>query len=406
MSEQPDIILIVDDDPDTRALLKDQVLAAPNFRVIEAPDGPDALQAIRRQPPDLIILDLVLPGLSGRDMLVALRSQGYRGPLIALAESKTQGSALESFRLGATDYITKPLREAEVLAAVERGLGEVRLRRQRDQLVTRLKGTNQQLERRVKELTTLYDIGQAAAALDNLDTLFRHALESATILTGADLAFLLLRDEKTGQFVLRAGQNLPLGMLDRMGEVIQDSVAEMVLSSRESLALDSEGLKRFATLKGLHAVLYVPLLVQTTVIGVLAVAHNQKSIAFTAHHGQLLRALANYTAMAIISTRLSYMLEQRSNAVKEAYRDLRERDTQRGRHMQMVLAGLHQPLVSLEADLIRLAQTADAKNIKHIRQQLVLLSQRARQLITQVSALGQRQGTAALPARPQTEDET
>jgi DNA-binding response OmpR family regulator len=388
MSEHPDIILIVDDDPETRTLLREQVLISPNFYVLEAKDGPEALQVYWKQPPDLIVLDLGLPGLSGRDMLVALRAQGYRGPLIVLAEG--QKSAVEVFRLGATDYVTRPVREAEMLAAIERGLGEVHLRRQRDSLVMRLQTTNQQLERRVKELTTLDDIGQAAAALDNLDVLFQRALESGSALTGADQAFLLLRDEKTGKFVLRAGQNLPLALLDRMNEVVQDALAEMVLTSGEMLMLDGDGLRRYATFRDMHAVIYVPLTVQKTVIGVIAVANQQTQAAFSAYHAQLLRALANYTSMAIISMRLSYLLEQRSTVMKDAYRELRERDAQRRRHLQMVLAGLHQPLIAIESELTRLAQTADNKNVKQTRERLVLISQRIRQLVTQITALEQR----------------
>jgi DNA-binding response OmpR family regulator len=390
MSEPLDTILIVDDDPETRALLREQVLTGPNFQVLEAKDGPEALRIFRKQLPDLVILDMDLSGLTGRDMLVALRAHGYRGPMIIMAEhDDSPYSAVEVFRLGATDYVTRPIREAEMLSAVERALGEVRLRRQRDALVARLQTANQQLEQRVKELTTLYDVGLASTALDSLDTLFRDVLESASALTGADQAYLMLRDERTSKLVLRSGQNLPLALLDHMGEPIQDSLAEMVLGSHEMLIMSGEDLRRFARNKNLYAVIYVPLMVQTTVIGVIVVANQQTLSAFTAHHGQLLHALASYTSMAIISTRLSYLLEQRSNAIKDVYRELHERDVQRGRHLQMVLAGLHQPLIAIESDLIRLAQTADARNVKQTRQRLVLISQRVRQLVTQISALGQ-----------------
>jgi transcriptional regulator with GAF, ATPase, and Fis domain len=190
--------------------------------------------------------------------------------------------------------------------------------------------------------------------------------------------------------VLRAGQNLPLALLDHMGEPIQDSLAEMVLGSHEMLLMSGEDLRRFASNKSLYAVIYVPLIVQNTVIGVIAVANQQTLVAFNARHGQLLHALASYTSMAIISTRLSYLLEQRSNTMKEVYRELHERDVQRGRHLQMVLAGLHQPLIAIESELVRMAQTADGKNVKQTRQRLVLVSQRIRQLITQIAALGQR----------------
>jgi DNA-binding response OmpR family regulator len=390
MSEPLDTILIVDDDPETRALLREQVLTAPNFRVFEAASGPEALRNFRKQLPDLVILDMELSGLSGRDMLVALRAQGYRGPMIIMAERDSLHSPVEVFRLGATDYVTRPIREAEMMAAVERALGEVRLRRQRDGLITRLQTANQQLEQRVKELTTLYDVGLAATALDNLDALFRRVLESASALTGADQAYLLLRDEKTARLVLRTGQNLPLALLDHMGEPIQDSLAEMVLGSHEMLLMSGEDLRRFANNKSLYAVIYVPLIVQQTVIGVIAVANQQTLVAFNTRHGQLLYALASYASMAIISTRLSYLLEQRSNTMKDVYRELHERDVQRGRHLQMVLAGLHQPLIAIESELVRMAQTADSKNVKQTRQRLVLVSQRIRQLITQIATLGQR----------------
>jgi hypothetical protein len=73
--------------------------------------------------------------------------------------------------------------------------------------------------------------------------------------------------------------------------------------------------------------------------------------------------------------------------MKAAYRELRERDAQRGQRLQTILAGLHQPLVAIEAELVRLSQTADGKNGKQTQQRLAWLSQRVRQLITRVSSM-------------------
>lgn len=390
MSDQPDLILIVDDDPAIRALLREQVLTARSYRVIEAKDAPDAMLMLHQRP-DLIVLDLQLPGLSGKDLLIGVQSQGYRGPLVAMAEGSSPRGVIEAFRLGATDYVTKPLREAEVLAAVERGLADVRLRRQRDALIAQLQGANRQLEARVKELTTLFDIGQSVTALSDLDGVFNNVLDGAIVLTGADHSMLILRDDKSGQMILRAGRRLPLAMLDRLGESVQDQLADLVMTSRETLMITGDGLRRFSSARGLYAVAYVPLNVQKTSIGVLAIGNHQTQQPFTEHHGRLLRALADHAAIAIISVRLSVMLEQRSTQMQNVYRELQQRDSQRNRQLQDVLQRLHQPLVAVEADLIRLAQDKNAPG-PNTRQLLGSIGQQVRQVITQIAALMQKQG--------------
>ena len=391
MSEQYDTILIVDDDPSVRDLLREQVFAAKHFRVFEAKDGPDALLMLQQHTPDLVVLDLQLPGLSGHDMLVAFTSQGYRGPLIAVDSSQTARSVIEAFRLGATDFVTKPLREAEMLAAVERGLGAVRLRRQRDALIVQLQGANRELEAHVRELTTLYEIGDSVTAMRELAHVFEHVLDGAISLTGADHALLLLRDDKSGKLVLRAGRNLRLSMLDRLGEPVEDQLANLVMTSREALILSGDGLRRFAVGKDLYAVAYVPLTVQRTAIGALAVGNHQTPASFHEDHGRLLRSLANYAAIAIVSVRLSSLLEQRSRAVEDAYHELRARDAQRARQLQIVLSRLHQPLITIEAELIKLAQSASNSGDRDSSRSLSSLGQQVRQLITQVTSLGRQQ---------------
>src|SRR5207253_2799636 len=121
--------------PEVRELLREQVLGdTKRFEVFEAQDGPEGLQKVKAHNPDMIILDLIMPGLSGADFLVALNSQGFSGPVIVQTKRGQESSAIDCFRLGATDYLTKPLREAEALQVIEHGLEEVRLRHERRDL--------------------------------------------------------------------------------------------------------------------------------------------------------------------------------------------------------------------------------------------------------------------------------
>jgi DNA-binding response OmpR family regulator len=123
-----ELILVVDDEPKVAQLARDY-LERNGFRVLSASDGPTALAMARRERPDLIILDLLLPGMDGRDVCRILRRETDIPILMltALAEENDQVVGLE---LGADDYITKPFSPralvARVRAALRRSQGRLR----------------------------------------------------------------------------------------------------------------------------------------------------------------------------------------------------------------------------------------------------------------------------------------
>jgi len=113
-------ILVVDDEPKVVQLTRDY-LEKNGFRVLSAGDGLTALAVVRRDHPDLIILDLLLPGMDGREVCRAIRRE-YDIPIImltALAEESDQVAGLE---LGADDYIAKPFSPRALVARVRANL--------------------------------------------------------------------------------------------------------------------------------------------------------------------------------------------------------------------------------------------------------------------------------------------
>lgn len=392
MGSEQDTILIVNDDPEERMLLREQVFATSDYYVLEAKDGADALMMVREQRPHLVVLDLELSGLTGQDLLVGLKAQGYQGPLIVIANSYHERPVIEAFRLGATDFVVRPVRDTEMMAAAERGLSGVRLRRQRDTLTAQLKRANRDLEARVNELTTLYEIGQSVTAMHELEGLFNHVLEGALTVTGGDHAMLMLRDERSGQMILRAGKNLPLPRLDRLGEAIDDRLAELVMTSRETLVLAGDSLQRFALGRDLYAVAYASLTVQTSAVGVLAVGNHQRQSPFDDNDGRMLTALANYAAIGIVNARLNRLLDERARAMERAYQDLRTRDAQRIEQLQRLLERLHQPVQAIEAGLSRVMQPDDHRLPPEVAQQLAKIHQDVRQLSDVLTGLAHRKG--------------
>jgi two-component system, OmpR family, phosphate regulon response regulator PhoB len=108
-------ILVVDDEPDITALVAYH-LAKAGFRVSTAANGTDALNAAREERPDIVILDLMLPGLSGYDVLAELRKRDETREVgvILLTARREETDRIRGLSLGADDYLTKPFSPQEL----------------------------------------------------------------------------------------------------------------------------------------------------------------------------------------------------------------------------------------------------------------------------------------------------
>lgn len=112
-------ILVVDDEPDISALLAYH-LARESYRVRTASTGPEALEAIAADPPDLVVLDLMLPGMSGLELLAEIRGRAeldHVGVILLTARREEQ-SRVEGLALGADDYVAKPFSPQEIVLRV------------------------------------------------------------------------------------------------------------------------------------------------------------------------------------------------------------------------------------------------------------------------------------------------
>src|SRR5215207_508794 len=148
MASAGDRILLVENDPEISDLIARQTLASVGYDVDVVADSSTAIKQALEAPPDLIIADLNLPGLSAKDLLVALSSQGVNVPLLVIASKGQEQDIIQAFRLGAADYLLWPARDAEVLSAVERVLGRVHDARDRQRLDMRLSEINHELQRK------------------------------------------------------------------------------------------------------------------------------------------------------------------------------------------------------------------------------------------------------------------
>ena len=113
-------ILIVDDEKDIVKML-DYNLKKEGFRTLSAHDGEDALDLASRERPDLIVLDLMLPGMDGLEVCKALKKESKLAsiPVIMLTAKKQETDKVVGLELGADDYVTKPFSPRELIARIK-----------------------------------------------------------------------------------------------------------------------------------------------------------------------------------------------------------------------------------------------------------------------------------------------
>jgi two-component system NtrC family sensor kinase len=129
-------ILIVDDNLELLHLLK--MVLEQTYQVFTAVDGKNGLAMAQRLEPDVIILDMSMPRMDGMEMLAALRKTDCQAPVIFMTAAGSEYVAVQAFRLGVTDYLTKPFSPTVLQKVIDQALNNKRLAWEKEQLQQKL----------------------------------------------------------------------------------------------------------------------------------------------------------------------------------------------------------------------------------------------------------------------------
>lgn len=175
-------ILIVDDTPANLRLLSD-MLVKQGHKVRTAPDGSLALMSAQSVPPDLVLLDIKMPGLSGYEVCEQLKAdpRTHDIPIIFISALDQTEYKVKAFTLGGVDYVTKPFQVDEVLARVETHLALHMLQHQLAAANVELQGFNDRLKSEIEKRIQTEAKLQELATTDSLTELYnrRHFFELA-----------------------------------------------------------------------------------------------------------------------------------------------------------------------------------------------------------------------------------
>lgn len=179
MTEQPNPILarvlVIDDERGPRESLR--ILLSREYRV-ECVDSVDhGLEAIKRESPDIIIMDIRMPGKSGIDGLREIRKLDEQVSVVMLTGYATIETAQQALRLGANDYINKPFDTTEMMGVVKRYVQRTRIDRKRSKMLMNLRDMNTRLSTSLAEREHLASMGQSSAE-------FAHDLRNPLMIVG------------------------------------------------------------------------------------------------------------------------------------------------------------------------------------------------------------------------------
>ena len=338
-------VLLVESDPEISDLIARQTLQALGYQVQVARVASAAIQESARFAPDIIITNLNLPDLSGKDLLVALTSQGIDAPVIVITQKGMEADLVQAFRLGATDYLVWPIRETEVASAIERVVKQVRAKRERETLARQLKQTNDELQQRVRELTTIFAIGKAVTSITNQGELFEKIVEGAVYVTEADCGWLLLREEKSKIFTLAAQRNLPKSVAAKINQPWDDGISSLVALSGETLSISGEPLSRFKVSQLGQSALVVPVKIKKEVVGLLVVVRKAPK-PFSPSNRTLLEAVADYASISLVNASLFNAIEERAKSLQQAAEESQASERKKDKMIKSLQKDLSRPLQS------------------------------------------------------------
>ena len=199
-------ILAVDDTSESLALLVN-VLIAEGYHVRPADSGELALAAVALNPPDLILLDVRMPGMDGFEVCRRLRAraESHDIPIVFITASVGQAERVEGLKLGAVDFITKPIQREELLARIQTHLELSRTRAQLEEQTAALRQTNAQLQAEGAERQRVAD--ELRQSLDRAERSRRAMLST-------------LEDRKRAEAALRASEEKYRLLVENLNDTI------------------------------------------------------------------------------------------------------------------------------------------------------------------------------------------
>jgi len=307
-------VLLILSNPEVSQILERAVLSPLGYQVMIASDWKEVEATLQINPPDTIIASNTFNGEDLLEKGKRILKQFPLMPIIILPDTHSENLALRTIRYGFFDYLEPPIRALDIQAAIDRGVE----RRRRIQNLINLATTKgiKELQGRVSGLETVQIIGREVTSTLDLESIFKAVVDASIELSDAEEGSLLLLDEKTGELYIKACRNYQDNTVNNFHIPVRNSLINQVIRSGKPLIIDEKTPKEIRTSFSVYSIIFVPLIVQNRVIGILEVDHRMVRKSFSDHQIVLVSALADYAAIAIENSNLYNRSESERNKLK------------------------------------------------------------------------------------------
>jgi CheY-like chemotaxis protein len=350
MKESKAAILVVDDADDNLRLLSNMLTLA-GYEARTAAGGLEALAAVQAAPPDLILLDVMMPGVNGYDVCERLKADARTRdiPVIFLSALSREDDKVKAFSVGGVDYITMPFKSREVMARVETHLALRQLQKsleeknaqleqeiaERNRMAEELRQAKETAEARAREIRdaltreqNLHEITRVISGATNINDVLERVMKLAARLLHADAAnvgFLTANRQELVFFSADLpaeiadkywGKNVPVDTEDNLNcRVVRTGkpvlLAEGFTSPQVLASLQADGV---------YSAMAVPLAAGETLLGVLAFLNVHPEKQFVERDMVLAESVGQQAGVAIQSARLFEALQEAKDVAEAANR--------------------------------------------------------------------------------------
>jgi two-component system NtrC family sensor kinase len=345
-------ILFVLSETETGLFLEQTVLAPAEHRITTAADWSTAETILQTQFPDVIVVGEEVGGESAFEQLPRLLKHHPFVPVFLVSQPGSTLDPLDALRAGFFDCWKLPVKEEEALRGIEAALN----RRQEwlDHTKWMVRRDTQSIELRTRVLESLERVGRNVTSMLDLDQVLNGVVDAAVELTGAEEGSLLLLDDATGEFYMRASRNFQEEFARSFRIPVKDSMLAEVVRTGQPMVIDGKTPQKIKTSFLVHTLIYMPLRSKDRVVGALEVDHRQLGQSFSEEHVRLMSTLADYAVIAI------------QNA------SLYERTESERRKLEAILTGIEEAVIIIDADNRLMMVNQKARETFEIRENNVV----------------------------------